>query len=228
MVADKLLPVLEVVPGSVWRRRRHRSPPPPWTALPTWPGWCSPRIDWPDLCAGGWSTFPRCGWIHPDAQRGAARARQTGKTRNRWETNIGGETVFALYLPHGFDPLLEEVEVTVSTQVTRTDQMTVESPKLLHLKTQTAHDGWHQLVETWAAFTKRLAAFFKCNQECESFKVFLYFIYFHSGSRILFFFLMPDVFKPIWTITTVNSNYDTVPHFLLTVKWLLLCILFFI
>lgn len=60
------------------------------------------------------------------------------------ETDSGGETVFAFYLPHGFDPLLEEVEVTVSAQVTWTDQMTVEPPELLHLNAHTAHDGEHQ------------------------------------------------------------------------------------
>ena len=36
-------------------------------------------------------------------------------------------------LPHRFDALLEEVEVTVSREVTRPYQMAVELPELLHL-----------------------------------------------------------------------------------------------
>lgn len=51
--------------------------------------------------------------------------------RQRWRGR--GLLFFFFYLPHGFDPLLEQVEVTVSAQVTWTHQMTVEPPELLHL-----------------------------------------------------------------------------------------------
>lgn len=40
---------------------------------------------------------------------------------------------------------------------------------------------------------------------------------FHMLVPECYFFLMPDVLKPIWT-TTVHSNYDTIPNFLLTDK----------
>lgn len=36
-------------------------------------------------------------------------------------------------LPHGFNALLEEVEVTMACQVTWTDHVTIETPELLHL-----------------------------------------------------------------------------------------------
>lgn len=39
------------------------------------------------------------------------------------------------YLPHGFDALLEQVEVAVPAQVTWPHQMTVKPPELLHLNT---------------------------------------------------------------------------------------------
>ncbi len=37
------------------------------------------------------------------------------------------------HLPHGFNALLEEVEVTVACQVPRPDHVTIETPELLHL-----------------------------------------------------------------------------------------------
>lgn len=39
------------------------------------------------------------------------------------------------YLPHGFDALLEQVEVAVPAQVAWPHQMTVKPPELLHLNT---------------------------------------------------------------------------------------------
>lgn len=41
-------------------------------------------------------------------------------------------TAVRLVLPHGFDALLEQVEVAVSTQITWTNQVTVKPPELLH------------------------------------------------------------------------------------------------
>lgn len=37
------------------------------------------------------------------------------------------------YLPHGFDAFLEQVEITVASQITWSDHVTVKSPELLHL-----------------------------------------------------------------------------------------------
>lgn len=38
------------------------------------------------------------------------------------------------YLPHGFNTLFEEVEVTMACQVTWPDHVTIETPELLHLE----------------------------------------------------------------------------------------------
>lgn len=49
------------------------------------------------------------------------------------------------HLPHGFDTLLEEVEVTVARQVTWPDHVTIETPELLHLR---KNESQHELVFT--------------------------------------------------------------------------------
>ena len=40
-----------------------------------------------------------------------------------------------IHLPHGFNTLFEEVEITVACQVTWPNHVTIETPKLLHLRT---------------------------------------------------------------------------------------------
>lgn len=37
------------------------------------------------------------------------------------------------HLPHGFNAFFEQVEVTMTGQVTRPDHVTIETPELLHL-----------------------------------------------------------------------------------------------
>lgn len=156
--------VSEAVPGSVWRQRHRRSLLPPWTALPAWLGWYSPRIYWPDLYAVGWSTCHRFGWTHPGCQ-GA-----TGKWEavQVWDRQDGATVSF--YLPHGFDSLLEQMEVAVSAQVTWTDQMTVEPPELLHL----THSTWREtkVGGNMSNLNSDVRYFFKCNQGWLLFKMF--------------------------------------------------------
>ncbi len=40
------------------------------------------------------------------------------------------------HLPHGFDSFLKQVEITVTSQITRSDHVTIKTPELLHLQTQ--------------------------------------------------------------------------------------------
>lgn len=43
------------------------------------------------------------------------------------------------HLPHGFNAFFEEVEVTMTCQIARSDHVTIETPELLHL-------GWANLI----------------------------------------------------------------------------------
>lgn len=121
---------LWVLPGSVLTPRPRRSPLLPWTAPRAWPGSSSPSTETPGLSSDGWSTFHPSYWHHPEhnssrsSQRASRLRNQTDSMHNKMST----------HLPHGFNTLLEEVEVTMARQVAWPDHMTIETPELLHLE----------------------------------------------------------------------------------------------
>ena len=97
----------------------------------------SPSISMPSPSSGGQSIFRHLCLPHPSNKR----------SKQRWETHQNRCTVVvcastcysaSMYLPHGPDSSLEQMDVAMATQFPRSDKEAVESPKLLNLEEKVA------------------------------------------------------------------------------------------
>lgn len=137
---------LWVLPGSVLTPPPRRSPLLPWTAPRAWPGSSSPSTGTPGLSSDGWSTFHPSYWHHPEHNS----SRVSERASHLWNQTDSMHNE-STHLPHGFNTLLEEVEVTMARQIAWPDHVTIETPELLHLEKK--KKCLHQ--QLWAACIHR-------------------------------------------------------------------------